>query len=275
MADFFTLGTEARLIVGSPENPQRVINRGASNVGRNTTSAVVVTDNALTTGQSVTITSAQWFVSAASSGIMVEPSTFALGSTSVGGALAVSGTTTIAGVTTLTGGVGDPTTKARALPAWTYPPQSDTTLAATSATDSAAADNKTVYLASLFVPQNCTVTGIAVLNGTNITTDKFVNYLINAAGTVIGKTAAAGTAPTPADVYQETDLTAPLTIVGPAVYFIGRQHNGATITLQKIPASKGVYNLTGSVAGTSFGAETSVVPPTAFAADKGPYGFLY
>lgn len=72
MADFFTLGTEARYIAATPENPRRIINRGASTIGRNTTSAVVSTDNSLTTGQSYTAEAGFWYVSAASSGIMVE-----------------------------------------------------------------------------------------------------------------------------------------------------------------------------------------------------------
>ena len=73
MADFFTLGTEARYIHASPDEPKRIINRGASTIGRNTTSAVVSTDNSLTTGQSYTAEAGYWYVSAASSGIMVEP----------------------------------------------------------------------------------------------------------------------------------------------------------------------------------------------------------
>ena len=70
--DFFTLGTEARYIAASPDSPKTVINRGASNVGRKATSDVTASDNALTTGQSVTIEAGAFFVSAASSGILVK-----------------------------------------------------------------------------------------------------------------------------------------------------------------------------------------------------------
>ncbi len=69
---WFTLGTEARLIVGSPEQPTKVTNAGASTIGRKATADVTISDNALTTGNSVSIESAQWFVSAASSKIMME-----------------------------------------------------------------------------------------------------------------------------------------------------------------------------------------------------------
>ena len=69
--DTFVLGTEARLIAASPESPKRILNAGASTIGRNTSSAVVSTDNSLTTGQSYTAESAFWYVSAASSRIFV------------------------------------------------------------------------------------------------------------------------------------------------------------------------------------------------------------
>ncbi len=240
-------------------------------------------DGNLTAGQTVTLSTTTWVVSTTVVNVILNylPGAAFGGDVTVADDLTVtdvftaSGTSTLTGITTLTGGIGATATKARALPAYTYPPQADTTLASTSTTDTASASNKAIYMASLFVPVNCTVTGIAVLNGTNVTTDKFVNYIINAAGTVLGSTAILGTVPNPADTYQETDLTTPLVIRGPAVYFIGRQHNGTTITLQKMLAAKGVYNLAGTVAGTSFGAETSVVPPTTFTADMGPFGYLY
>ena len=190
-------------------------------------------------------------------------------------AAATVGTTLgVTGIITPTGGIGPTATKARGLRLSTTDVDTSATLSALG-TDAAAADATTVYLCSIFVPVNCTVTGIATLNGTNITTDAFVNYLFNAAGALVGKTAAAGTLPTPADTFQEVDLTAPVTAVGPAVYFIGRQHNGTTIGFQSIATARGVAPLAGSVAGTSFGAETTVVPPTTFTAGKGPFAYLY
>ncbi len=179
----------------------------------------------------------------------------------------------VTGITTVTGGIGAAATKARALGIRSADWEVASTLSATG-TDAAAADATTVYLVSVFVPVNCTVTGIATLNGTNVTTDKFVNYLFNAAGTKVGQTAAAGATPN-ADVFDEVDLTAPAAITGPAVYFIGRQHNGTTIGFQSITENKGHEPLAGSVAGTSFGAETAVVPPTTFTTAKGPFGYLY
>lgn len=69
--DTFVLGTEARLISASPENPKRILNAGASTIGRKATNDVTISDNALTTGQSYTAESAFWYVSAASSRIFV------------------------------------------------------------------------------------------------------------------------------------------------------------------------------------------------------------
>ena len=72
MPDFWTLEDVPVLIPASSEQPKKITNRGASNVGRNTTSAVVKTDNALTTGQSYFAEDAFWYVSAGVSGILVE-----------------------------------------------------------------------------------------------------------------------------------------------------------------------------------------------------------
>ena len=255
-----------------PTGPEKLTNGGASTLYYKTASDVDSGDTALTSGANVTITDGEWFVSALSSQVLVED----LGISAYEASDTINGTLSVGGVTTLTGGIGPTTTKAAALGPSVYTAALDTSATLSAyGTDAAAADDKTVYLCSLFVPVNCTVTGIATLNGTNITTDKICNYLFNASGTALGQSAAAGTAPTPADTFQATDLTSPVAITGPAVYFIGRQHNGTTIGFQSIPTAKGYRPLAGSVAGSSFGAETSVTPPTTFTAGKGPFGFLY
>ena len=248
MASFWTLGTSAKYVGADSDNVKTILNMSGSTAYYKTASDVDSGDTALAAGAYVTFSVGTYFVSAASSHLMESSVT----------------------------GVGPTTTKAAALGESVYTTAVDTsaTLSALG-TDAAAADNKTVYLCSVFVPVNCTVTGIATLNGTNITTDKIVNYLFDANGALIGQSAAAGTAPTPADTFEETDLTAATTVIGPAVYFIGRQHNGTTIGFQSITTAKGHRPLAGSVAGTSFGAETSVVPPTSFTTAKGPIGYLY
>lgn len=68
--NFWTLGTTAKYVSASPEQPVTIHNGGASTIGRNSTSAVVSTDNSLTSGQSVTIETGAWFISAASSHII-------------------------------------------------------------------------------------------------------------------------------------------------------------------------------------------------------------
>lgn len=253
--DQFTVGTTAAgPIAATVDAPAQIVNCSGGTLyykSDNTVSSSV-NDGSLTAGQSATVTAANWLVGSAPISTLINYSP--------------------PGVTLLTGGIP----KAAALGESVHTVALDTSATlANYGTDAAAADNKTVYLVSLFVPVNTLVTGVATLNGTNITTDKIVNYLFNASGQKIGQSAATGTAPTPADTFQETDLTAAVTIPGPAVYFIGRQHNGTTIGFQSIPTAVGYRPLAGSVAGTSFGAETSVVPPTSFTAGKGPFGYLY
>jgi hypothetical protein len=111
------------------------------------------------------------------------------------------------------------------------------------------------------------------LNGT-AHTDKLCYYLFNNAGTKVAQTAAAGTLSATNDVFQEIAFTATYAAVGPANYWLGVQANGATAKSRLVAASTAKL-LAGEVAGTSFGAETSVVVPTTFTADKGPIGYLY
>jgi hypothetical protein len=72
MPDIWTLGTTAVQIPASAESPTKITNGGASDVGRNTTSAVVSTDNALAAGASYTAEAPFWYVSAASSKLIIE-----------------------------------------------------------------------------------------------------------------------------------------------------------------------------------------------------------
>lgn len=210
-------------------------------------------DGNLTAGQSVVLSAANWIVSTTAVNTLVNY----LGTTQTGG---VSTTSTALA-------------KARTMSIASVPISPGATLTTYSATDTAASSSTAVYLANVFVPANCLVTGIAILNGTNVTTDKVVNYLFNSAGKMIGQTLAAGTVPV-ADTFQEIDLITAVNITGPAVYWIGRQTNGTTVTLQKMVA--GTANmLAGTVAGTSFGAETVIVPPTTMTTNTGPAGFLY
>jgi hypothetical protein len=255
-------------LTATPEKQILVYNRttGAT-ISYGVTSAVG--DGTLTAGQSVQSSDALYVRSDINASVIL---TYKAGSTTedvtITDDLSVAGTTAFTGAITTTGGVTP-----------TSAPKFITTVPIGSVaygsfgTDTATADNKTVYLINVFVPCNTTLTGGAKLNGT-AHTDKLCYYLFNNAGTKVAQTAAAGTASATNDVFQEIAFTATYAAVGPANYWLGVQANGATAKSRLVAASTAKL-LAGEVAGTSFGAETSVVPPTTFTANTGPIGYLY
>lgn len=139
-------------------------------------------------------------------------------------------------------------------------------------TDAAAAAG-TVYYSQIFLPANKTLTGVAVLNGTTVGTDKLIGALYSADGELLASSALAGTTGSGADTFQELDFTATYDAVGPRTYFVALQLNGTTHQNQRMAAATPL-GWTGSVAGT-FGTLPSITPPTTFTADKGPIAYLY
>lgn len=180
--------------------------------------------------------------------------------------LAVTGATTLTGALTATGGV-----------VATHPgrifnvPLGGVALASIG-TDAAGVAG-TVYVSQIFVPCNKTLTGIAVLNGTNVGTDKINVALYNAAGTRVAVSALAGTLGAGADVFQEIPFTATYAAVGPAMYFVGMQIEGTTHQNQRMSVTT-PYGWTAAVAG-SFGTMPALTPPTTFTAGQGPIVYLY
>lgn len=146
---------------------------------------------------------------------------------------------------------------------------------ATSGTDTAFADG-TLFLTSVFVPANFTATGAGFLVGSVGGTDKVIVNVWTSAGVhVIGSTvAASGTTAGTAAQNQEINFTAATSLVGPARYFIGVSANGLTAKLRTRPAYTGGKAFAGSVAQTH-AATTTVTPPSAFAADKSAFLYLY
>jgi hypothetical protein len=145
--------------------------------------------------------------------------------------------------------------------------------AATSAT-STTPSATTVYMTQVYIPYSVTLTGISVLNGATVGTDKYVAALFNSAGTALANSATAGTTTSGASVFQSLAFTA-TKVVAPGTYWIGLYVNGTTDRFYSIPAIGALGGLAGSVTGQTFGTVAAVVLPTTFTADKGPVAYVY
>jgi hypothetical protein len=141
-----------------------------------------------------------------------------------------------------------------------------------------------IYVAAVIVPFTCTVTGISVFNGSDVT-DKVKVGLFNSAGVLLRTSAAAGTQCANADTYQNVPFAldganaAATTIVLPTgTYYIGCIYNGTTSRFNAhgvgcFPGGK----ITGAVFATAFNTTSlTITPPTAFtAASLPPIASLY
>lgn len=132
----------------------------------------------------------------------------------------------------------------------------------------------TLYIAEVDVPRNFTATGIAVLNGATVGTDKGLVGLFNSAGSPLASSSAAGATTAGANAFQARNFTSPVALTGPGRYFIAYQSNGTTDTLRTIAASTFVACLTRSLTGT-FGNIGGMSPPTSFAPNVGPIAYLF
>lgn len=127
----------------------------------------------------------------------------------------------------------------------------------------------TTYVAEVYVPRNCAVTGVSVFNGT-VASGNITVALYNASGALIAKSAS--TAMSGTTVMQNVPLTAAINILGPATYYLEQQIDNTTGRIRTWPVGAfGASSATGSY-GT---VPTTLTPPTTFTASVGPIGSLY
>lgn len=266
MTDFVNLDTsKAVFITADSARQAKITNITNTTLYYDDTSAASVgtNDGNLTQGQSAIFSSGVWVRPAANAQILVQ---YLEGVTAED--LTLTDDLSVTGTATLTGGLttGSSPTHITSVPIGSVAYGSF-------GTDTAHASNKAVYVTTIFVPCNKTLTGAAKLNGT-AHTDKLCYYLFNAAGTKVAQTAAAGTASATNDVFQEIAFTATYAAVGPALYHVGVQANGTTAKTRTVAAATGLV-FTDIATGTSFGAETAITPPTTFTANEAPIAYLY
>lgn len=134
----------------------------------------------------------------------------------------------------------------------------------------------TMYCSELDLLSNKIVTGIGIMNGTTVGTDKHLVALYDASGNLLANSATAGATSATASNYQNFAFTSSYFAVGPAQYFTCMQTNGTTDTVRMLVTQVGDTLLTKGVTGITFGTvPATITVPTTFTTAVGPYAYLY
>ena len=187
------------------------------------------------------------------------------------GSLALTGTLSTAGIYTPTGGVassGGFSSSPRLCHTGGVP--AILTTSGTNSTDNTAG---MVYLAEIFVPNNKSVTGVGIFNGTAVAGNGKM-MLYDSSGTRVAISASTAMAGTTA--YQLIPFTGgPIAVTGPATYYIGAIYDTTTHDLRGHVL--GTFG-TGTDAGNTYATDSTfatVTVPTTFTADIGPIASLF
>lgn len=127
----------------------------------------------------------------------------------------------------------------------------------------------------LDIPQTMLITGLGVLNGTTVGTDKRVLILYDNGGKVLANSATAGITTASASVYQKHAFTAKYLAVGPARYFACMQVNGTTDTTRHSITAVNDNILAGKITGVTFGTVAAITVPSTYTTALGPYYLVY
>jgi hypothetical protein len=133
----------------------------------------------------------------------------------------------------------------------------------------------TLYVTSIYVGSDMTVTNINVLAGGTVGTNSIIGTLYNNAGTLLRTSLLAGTATSGANTMQTLALLTPIAIQGPGVYYVGIQANGTTDNVRTIAASTFIGRVGAAQTGQpAFGSPGNITPPTTFTANTAPIVYL-
>ena len=127
------------------------------------------------------------------------------------------------------------------------------------------------YVSEIFVPCNCTITGVALFNGSDVTGNVTVG-LATSAGAPIAAAKSASTAGSGTDALQRVPFATPYAAVGPATYFIQVQYSSATARYNThVIGNHGVLVQTSQTYGTL----ASFTAPTTFTTAVSNVACLY
>lgn len=134
--------------------------------------------------------------------------------------------------------------------------------------------NTELYVAQVFIPANCTVTGVAFMTGAT-TNGNVKVMLFNSAGTRVAISASTDNSGFTGDTYNRVPFTSTYAAKGPATYYVGvicdtNTNTINTHTFGDFRAGK----ITGLVYATEAG-YASITAPTTFTTALGPVASLY
>jgi len=182
--------------------------------------------------------------------------------------LAVSSTVAVTGALTPTGGVA--AAGGFSVPTVYHSGQSAPD-AATAGTNASVATT-TTYVAEVFVPANCTLTGVSILNGTAVAGNVNVG-LANSSGTVVAQSATT-TSQSGTTAYQQVPFSTTYAAKGPAKYFILLQGSNTSARFRAHALGNfGAKAVTSETYGTFL--TTASYSTTTFTADVGPIADVY
>lgn len=129
-----------------------------------------------------------------------------------------------------------------------------------------------VYIGEIFVPANCTATGVSIMLGSATNGNAKVG-LADSAGAVIATSASTDISSATVDAYARIPFTAPEALVGPATYFVLAMFDDNTNRFNAHAFGDfGAAKQEAQVYATGF---TTITPPTTFTADLAPIASLY
>jgi hypothetical protein len=171
---------------------------------------------------------------------------------------------------------GDATQTTRATVVIQNPPTGGTLYTALETAGTAAGASTEMYCTQVNLPFSKLLTGLKVLNGTTVGTNKFQVMLYDSGGKLLANSAAAGATTANASTYQAVAFTTPFYAVGPTAYFGCFTLNGTTDTVRHLVTSADQGLLAGKITGLTFGtAPASITPPSSFTTALGAYLELY
>lgn len=126
----------------------------------------------------------------------------------------------------------------------------------------------------IYVPYFNVWTGIGVLNGTTVGTNKYVVGLWGTNGALIANSAVAGVLTANASVFQNVAFTNTVPLL-PGRYIIGVQLDGTTDTVRHMLVANGAQPSCSTIAGTFGTVPSTITVPSTFTTALAPISWLY
>lgn len=139
----------------------------------------------------------------------------------------------------------------------------------------AAGASTEIYCTEIDLPYSMVMTGLAVLNGTTVGTNKHFAILYDSSGNVLANSTTLGTTTAGASTYQKLNFVNKYFAVGPARYFACDGLNGTTDTIRHAITAVNDNVLGGTITAQVFGTAAKITVPSTFTTAKVPYFGLF